>query len=300
MTNSPHHIHADDTSELLSSYLDDGLDPGARWRVDDLIRTCPGCAADLDDFRRLRTALRALPAPLPRRSFTLDPAQARPRWRLFPIFRLGSLVAALLLFFVLGVDAVGLPRSRPTSAALAPAGNTAQSAPAAKAQSYSARSAATSVVGQAYGQAASAESGAGAAAPPAAPAGQAEAGATQAAALEAPAAGTAGAATTGGAMVSGAATTEPAVSSLRALTAPASTPAEATLASPAAGGAAPPQALHRTENSPPRTTTLDTSGAVAAPGPVRPSVRPIRIFEYALAVAAVGLGLAAWWVGRRR
>src|SRR5919199_6796242 len=121
MTSFRGHTHPDDTNELLSSYLDDALDPAERRRADELLRTCPGCAADLADFRTVRAALRTLPAPLPRRSFTLDPAVVRPRSRLFPIFRFASLAAAVLLFLVLGVDALSSQRGRVTSTASAPA-----------------------------------------------------------------------------------------------------------------------------------------------------------------------------------
>src|SRR5919199_1937605 len=132
MTSFQGHTHPDDTNELLSSYLDDALDAAERRRVDELLQTCPGCATDLADLRTLRAALRVLPAPLPRRSFTLDPAVVRPRSRLFPIFRFASLAAAVLLFLVLGVDALSSQRGRVASTASAP-----ESGAASGAETYS-------------------------------------------------------------------------------------------------------------------------------------------------------------------
>src|SRR4051794_34767405 len=107
MTNVPRHIHSDDTFELLSAYLDDALDVVERRRADTLLHDCAACAQELDELRALRQALRALPVPLPKRSFTLDPAVARPRMRLFPILRFASLVSAMLLVVILGIDAFG-------------------------------------------------------------------------------------------------------------------------------------------------------------------------------------------------
>jgi hypothetical protein len=130
MTNAQRHIHPDDTSELLSSYLDDAVDVVERRRVDTLLRECTACAAELQDLRELRTLLRSLPAPMPKRSFTLDASVPGPRPRLFPIFRFASLAAALLLVMVLGVDAFGRAGQQdlPTAATFA------EPAPAAEAQ----------------------------------------------------------------------------------------------------------------------------------------------------------------------
>ncbi len=73
MTTYPRHTHTNDTSELLSGYLDGALDVVERRRADQLLADCAACAAELADLRTLRTLLRELPTPLPRRSFTLDP-----------------------------------------------------------------------------------------------------------------------------------------------------------------------------------------------------------------------------------
>src|SRR5688500_7232984 len=106
MTTIPRHTHSEDTAELLSSYSDDALDVVERRRAEALLQSCGACAADLADLRSLKAALEALPAPLPRRSFTLDLASLQPRRLLFPIFRFASLAAAILLVVTLGVDAL--------------------------------------------------------------------------------------------------------------------------------------------------------------------------------------------------
>src|SRR5919199_1842030 len=156
MTSFRGHTHPDDTNELLSSYLDDALDPAERRRADELLHTCPGCAADLADFRTLRAALRTLPAPLSRRSFTLDPATVRPRARLFSVFRFASLAAAVLLFLVLGVDAFSSRNGGAASTASAPAGGAAAGGAPAPPERDAARQAAPPAANEAAGSAATA------------------------------------------------------------------------------------------------------------------------------------------------
>lgn len=105
---SVRHNHSDDTSELLSAYVDGAGDIAERKRVEALIERCPACARDISELRALQSMLRDLPVAQPARSFTLDPATApRPRALLFPTLRLATLVSVVLLFLVLGVDALG-------------------------------------------------------------------------------------------------------------------------------------------------------------------------------------------------
>ena len=118
MTDAQRHIHPDDNLELLSAYVDGELDVVERRRADELLRDCGACVAELHELRLLRQALRALPAPLPRRSFTLDPAAVRPRMRLFPVLRFASLVSALLLVVILGVDIFGGAGTPPQAASV--------------------------------------------------------------------------------------------------------------------------------------------------------------------------------------
>lgn len=117
MTTAPRHTHTDDTFELLSAYLDDALDVVERRRADALLRDCRACAFELKELRMLHQTLRALPVPKPKRSFTLDPAQVRPRMRLFPILRFASLVSAMLLVVILGIDTLGGPSQQAETAA---------------------------------------------------------------------------------------------------------------------------------------------------------------------------------------
>lgn len=121
------HNHAEDTSELLSAYVDSALDVPEQRRAEAQVRDCPGCAQEVRDLRMFKTLLQDLPAMQPRRSFTLDPATAiGPRRLLFPTLRLATLVASLLFFVVLGMDALSLGVRSPS----APSASQTRDAPA--------------------------------------------------------------------------------------------------------------------------------------------------------------------------
>lgn len=140
MTNTVTHTHTDDRSELLSGYRDRALDMAARQQAEQTLETCAACSAEYADLQSLHRLLRELPAPVPRRSFTIDPATVRPRRLLFPIFRFASLAAAMLLVVVLGIDVLSgstgqttsttmLDNSAASNAAPPAAGGAAESAP---------------------------------------------------------------------------------------------------------------------------------------------------------------------------
>ena len=321
MTSFQGHTHPDDTSELLSSYLDDALDAAERRRVDDLLQTCPGCAADVADLRTLRAALRALPAPLPRRSFTLDPAVVHPRSRLFPVFRFASLAAAVLLFLVLGFDALSSQRGRVASTASAPASGAATGAEtyssgggaaagAAPKAAEAPATAAAALSAQDTG-AATPETASGAAATAEVAAGAAPAAAGKAAPAQSTAGVAAAAAASGGAASAGiAGTTGPAGSTTDQLArAPQPLPSRPTAGAarpvaPQPAVSVPPagaeQAQGKANSSAARTTssqeTATSSTASAAPS----ALRPIHVLEYLLVAITLSCGFATWWIARRR
>jgi hypothetical protein len=98
------HNHLDDTTELLSAYVDNAVDVTERRRAEALIKSCEACAQELQELRLLRQWLRSLPEVQPRRSFKLHPVTKPPRRLIFPTLRWATLAAATLLFVVLGID----------------------------------------------------------------------------------------------------------------------------------------------------------------------------------------------------
>ncbi len=98
--------------EQLSALLDEKLTPADSSRLQTRLETDPELRAIYEQLRQTRTLLRHLPQRRAPRNFTLKPSAARvrpPLPRLFPTFRLASLLASLLLFFSLATNAT-LPR----------------------------------------------------------------------------------------------------------------------------------------------------------------------------------------------
>jgi anti-sigma factor RsiW len=280
MTNTLTHIHSDDRSELLSGYLDGALDVAARQEAKRTLQDCPACVAELAELRSLQALLRALPAPVPRRSFTIDPATVRPRRLLFPIFRFASLAAAMMLFVVLGIDALSSSGGQ-SAPAMSTQDNSAQK------QAPAAGGAAEAVPDEAFS--AQAQS-------------QASTEAPAAAALSAPAPETA----TG---------TESADQPIEPMDAP---PGGEALAPPVVQATAaaaetfvPPDTLTTEEaggdasNIPDTVRSSDNAAAeteefaASTPQSVAPPLRIWRNVAYVLALFVVSLGSAWWWTARR-
>lgn len=98
--------------EQLSALLDEKLNPADVARLEARIASEPDLHTVYDDLRQARALLRQLPQRRAPRNFTLKPSAARvrpPLPRLFPTFRLASVLASLLLFFSLATNAT-LPR----------------------------------------------------------------------------------------------------------------------------------------------------------------------------------------------
>ncbi|MBU1660613.1 MAG: hypothetical protein KKD28_03985 [Chloroflexi bacterium] len=98
--------------ETLSVYLDGQVRPRARTSLEARLQTDPSLSAALDELRRTRSVLRSLPRLRAPRNFTLTPQMAgQPRViasRLYPAFRLASALASLLFVLVVAGDFLGL------------------------------------------------------------------------------------------------------------------------------------------------------------------------------------------------
>lgn len=108
--------------ELLSAYLDQQLKPTEYARLQARLKTEAELAAALNDLRTTRRMLRSLPIQRAPHNFTLTPAMAgvKPAQPTFlPALRLASVLAAVLLVFVLAGDHLGfLARSGVQSLAM--------------------------------------------------------------------------------------------------------------------------------------------------------------------------------------
>ena len=85
----------------LSAYLDGQLRPSESASLESRLASEPELAAALEDLRQARGVLRQLPQRRAPRNFTLTPKMVGlkpPLPRSYPIFRLASVVATLLLF----------------------------------------------------------------------------------------------------------------------------------------------------------------------------------------------------------
>ncbi len=107
--------------EVLSALIDGALPEAQARRARAHLAACSRCRRELEQLEQLRTWLAALPAPEPRRSFTLDRETARrlrrPAWR--PWLAWGSAAAALLVVALLALFRTGLgaPGAAPVPAA---------------------------------------------------------------------------------------------------------------------------------------------------------------------------------------
>ncbi len=338
MTNTLRHNHSEDHSELLSSYLDNAVSLVERRKAEALLKSCEACAAELADLRSLQAALRALPAPMPRRSFTIDPYTVRPRRLLFPIFRTASFATALLLFILVGVDIFRSPQAASTSGG-GEAGAAQYSARAQDGAGTAMESGATipalaaeapnpngpqsnvspglapttmAAAGGAAGAAAAAtEAPATEAAPaPAEAAAAALQAATPASEAAMPEAADAATKATTAAGVATANDENPVAGAAReSMPVPAPPPGGAGgdavgLAYPAgnAGGGAAGGDMPIEQAPQPETGAADTRmlQVPEQPDAPRASLGPLRIAQYLLALVLLGLALATWWTARRR
>lgn len=69
--NKDHTGDWDEQRERLSAYLDNELDEGEREALERHLPTCEQCQRTLDEFRMVRSLLRAMPMPAPSHSFVI-------------------------------------------------------------------------------------------------------------------------------------------------------------------------------------------------------------------------------------
>jgi hypothetical protein len=108
--------------EKLSAYLDGELSRGDITRLESRLDSEPKLRALLDNLRHTRSLLRHLPARRAPRNFRLTPrmvGRRPPLPRAYPILRLASAVAALLLFFTFALNFV-VPLTAQPRLAMAP------------------------------------------------------------------------------------------------------------------------------------------------------------------------------------
>jgi len=92
---------------LLSAYLDGQLKPSEAARIEARLQTEPELASILQDLRQTRGILRQLPQRRAPRNFTLTPKMVGskpPMPRAYPVFRLATVLATLLLFFTFATN----------------------------------------------------------------------------------------------------------------------------------------------------------------------------------------------------
>src|SRR6185503_13223356 len=93
--------------ELLSAYLDGQLKPSDSARLESRLKSEPELVSVMDDLRAALNLLRRLPQRRAPRNFTLTPkmvGQNPPMPRAYPLFRLATTLATLLLFFTFGLN----------------------------------------------------------------------------------------------------------------------------------------------------------------------------------------------------
>jgi anti-sigma factor RsiW len=96
--------------ELISTYLDGELKESDSARLEARLKTDPELVSVLNDLRATRILLRKLPSRKAPRNFTLTRkmvGQNPPLPRVYPIFRLATVVATLLFFFSFGINSFG-------------------------------------------------------------------------------------------------------------------------------------------------------------------------------------------------
>ena len=129
--------------EQLSAYLDGQLSQADGARLESHIQTDPELRSIYEGLRQTRSLLRQLPARRAPRNFRLTPQMVgiKPSMpRSFPIFRLASVLASILLLigYAINLSSVTSMAAAPTSMAYdtyqAPAGAAAATAPAPAAE----------------------------------------------------------------------------------------------------------------------------------------------------------------------
>src|SRR5512138_2425968 len=96
-------------AELLSAYLDGQLDAGEVARIEARLAVDAGLRKLLDDLRVPRGLLRRVRRRRAPRNFTLNPLDFRvaaPQPRAVPVLRYAGVLASLLFFLTVGINAL--------------------------------------------------------------------------------------------------------------------------------------------------------------------------------------------------
>lgn len=96
------------TRDMLSGYMDRGLDPEEEARVEEHLSTCRGCREELESLRATVALLRHMPEVTPSKSFAVAPVKPLPGRRALPALRLAAAGAVVLLVLAFAADWTGL------------------------------------------------------------------------------------------------------------------------------------------------------------------------------------------------
>lgn len=93
-------------TELLSAYLDDEVTAGEQVQVEEHLKSCEACRAELESLRATTALLSSLPLERVPRSFLIEAPEPQPsRWfRYFGALRLATAAVVLVLAMVSGLD----------------------------------------------------------------------------------------------------------------------------------------------------------------------------------------------------
>jgi anti-sigma factor RsiW len=284
--------------ELVSAYIDGEVTAEERAVLEARMEREPALRAAFEELQATVRLVHELPRMIPPRSFTIDPASARPRWAgAFGWLRLGSALAAVLLALTVTFDVVGSGGLGGGSAAPAPAAvmrdqstgggasggaSAATNAPTAKEEGAAPESSAANSA--AADQTAPTSAPASGAAPEAPPASGQNPSIMSQAAPEEQATETVQ-------------STDSGMSNTFALRSAESPTAEAPAQNAPESATAMAGGVAESGSSSPGTQAF----AQPAPQPIPPQepLRPLRLVEFSLAALALVLGLAALWAARQ-
>lgn len=113
--------HGDEWFAQLLDFSENNLPETERQHIEQHLKSCPTCVADLEGLQQTASMLRQLPEVQPGRSFALGETQVykiRKENKLFGWSRTAAAVAAVFLVFFAGLDIAGV-FSTPTQVATA-------------------------------------------------------------------------------------------------------------------------------------------------------------------------------------
>ena len=108
--------------EMLAAYIDDALSPTERRQFEAQLARDEALAAQVRQQRLIKQRLSTMPRRRVPRTFALDPAvygkpTPQPLFRLYPALQAATVLAALMLMFLVGLEAFGGAAQQATSEA---------------------------------------------------------------------------------------------------------------------------------------------------------------------------------------